>query len=185
MPEQVVSGLVLEKITRLQQPRRSKVHSEVLVRMSSHNSRDVVQSYAANLASANGNAGLRLEVPEHLLSLFRRFESHAANLREAYGQIKRSIRFDDTNRSLCMDVKLPSTGWHRIDKDCMAQIVRSRNSQSGVQGTQGGKAREEMRKILLIDPPPSGSNGPGDGSQADDEEVYTRRSARSSGKGRE
>ena len=180
MPVQVVDGLQIEKIARQQQPRRSRIHSEVLVRLTSHLSRDVIQSYAANLASSNGNAGIRLEIPEHLVGLFKRFEAHAAALREAHGQVKRSIRFDDTCRSLCMDVKLLNTGWHRIDKECLAQITKNRPLSTPGPSTSNDQRRDERRLIMMLDTP--SSSGPGSGVQSEDEDDRPRRSARNSGR---
>ena len=149
MPVQVVDGLQIEKITRQQQPRRSKIHSEVLVHLTSHLSRDVIQSYAVNLASSSGNAGLRLEIPEHLVGLFKWYEAHAAALRETYGQVKRSIRFDDTNRSLCMDVKLLSTGWHRINQECISMIAKNRLLTTPGPSASNDQRCDELRRIMM------------------------------------
>ena len=94
VPEVMADGVELEHFERLAQPRRSKVHKEVLVRFANSQTRDTIQSFATNLAGTKGVAGLRMEIPDHLRGLFRLFESHGAALRTKYGQVRRSIRFD-------------------------------------------------------------------------------------------
>ena len=74
---------------------------------SSARERDLVQSYAANLANHDGRAGIRMELPEHLRGLFKLFEAHGAELRKRYPGLKRAIKYDDASQSLCMDVKMP------------------------------------------------------------------------------
>ena len=80
MPTDVLSGLNIEKLQAVSQARRSKITGEVLVVMRTSQQRDVVQSYAYNLAEANGRAGIRMDIPDFLRGLFRQFETHAVNL---------------------------------------------------------------------------------------------------------
>ena len=58
-----------------------------------------------------------MEIPDYLRGLFRLFESDGVALRAKYGQVKRSIRYDNVEMSLSMDVKLVSTQWHRISAE--------------------------------------------------------------------
>ena len=149
MPDQAVQNAGIEHVERLQQPRRSKIEDEVLVRFRTSQTRDIVQSYAISLAQSAGRAGLRLEVPNHLRSLFRRFESHGADLRAKHGVVKRAIRFDDTNMSLYMDVRLEDTQWHRITEEDMAAITERRRR--GDHGQRNGaNCGQERKKILLL-----------------------------------
>ena len=99
VPDQMASTVKIEKVERVQQARRSKISEEALVLFSNAQDRDAIQSYAPNLALADGKAGLRLDVPDHLRGIFRLFESHAADLISVYGSVKRSIRFDDVTQS--------------------------------------------------------------------------------------
>ena len=131
LPASVADSLEVEMAKRQEQPRRSKIHKEVLVRCKTAATRDIVQSYAANLAEAGGSAGLRLEVPDFLRGLFRKFESHGAALREAYGTVKRAIRFNNEHMSLSMDVKLESTQWHNITALDMEAIGQKTNRGQG------------------------------------------------------
>ena len=110
----MAGSVQFEDLQRIDQARRSKVKKEVLIRFRNSQTRDLIQSYAPNLAAFDGTAGLRMEAPDFLRGLFRLFEAHGAALRAKYTSVKRSIRFDDVEMSLFMDVKLRSTQWHRI-----------------------------------------------------------------------
>ena len=111
--------------------------------------RDTIQSYAVNLAS---KAGWRLDVPDHLRGIFRRFESHAALLKQKYGLLKRSIRFDDVKQSFYMDVKLEMTGWHRIDQDQIKRIsAKNPGTQNAVSDQSAENLQAERNLILLCE----------------------------------
>ena len=149
VPNQTADKVRFGSIERVESARRSKIHKEVVVRFLDSHTRDAIHSYAPNLADAGGTAGLRLEVPDFLRGLFRLFESHGAALRAKHGTVKRSIRFDDENMSLHMDVKLESTQWHRITGDQMRHLsAKKRSTQDGIpsDGDQDG----ERNKILMI-----------------------------------
>ena len=79
-------------------------------------SRDTIKSYARNLARAKGEAGLRLDVPEHLKGNHKVLEEHAYSLINLHGkEVKRNIRFDDRAENLMMDIKMPqSSRWHNL-----------------------------------------------------------------------
>ena len=81
LPEQTVDQLEIEHAERTRQVRRSQIRDELLVRFKTAADRDVAQSYAFNLATAGREAGLRLHIPDHLKSLFKQFEKHAADLK--------------------------------------------------------------------------------------------------------
>ena len=63
--------------------------------------RDLVTSYARNLASKVGSdgkptAGLRMNIPPRLMSLFKLLEAHGRRLKQRYGtELKRHVHFDD------------------------------------------------------------------------------------------
>ena len=148
IPDLVADGLTIEKTEAISQTRRSKIQGEVLVQLKSSHERDVVQSYASNLSDVQGEAGIRLDVPDHLRGIFRQFETHAAKLRAKYGRIKRAIRFDDVNKSLYMDVKLETTQWHRISAE---EISKIRPDANNLNQDNTGLASNvsEKKKILL------------------------------------
>ena len=148
VPLDVLNGLHIEKVERISQARRSKIQDELLVVFRTSSQRDVIQSYASNLAAVQGEAGIRLDVPDFLRGLFRQFEVHAANLKERYGPIKRAIRFDDLDKSLYMDVKLQNTDWHRISATDMKRLQLGRKHTKQAL-TQPSSDADDMKKILL------------------------------------
>ena len=64
IPNAVANSLNIERVDKLEQGRRSKIHNEVKIVFSSSRERDLVQSYAVNLGKAAGQAGIRMELPE-------------------------------------------------------------------------------------------------------------------------
>ena len=113
----------------------------------------MLQSYASNLASVQGKAGIRLEVPDFLRGLFRQYESHAATLRSKFGQVKRAIRFDDVEQSLYMDVKLDSTDWHRISASDIRKVHAAAKCNPRPPRASA-KDESERNKILLFEERP-------------------------------
>ena len=75
-----------------------------------------MQSFATNL-KGNKAAGLRLDIPPHLLGVFKLLEGHANRVRASYKEgMKRSIKFNDVEKSLSLDMKLPTFDrWHRVE----------------------------------------------------------------------
>lgn len=150
MPAEIIEGLTFEKVEKQSQTRRSKIQDEVLVMLETSQQRDVIQSFATNLAAVQGKAGMRLDIPDHLRGLFRLFEAHAAALRAEYGTVKRAIRFDDMNASLYMDVKLEDTEWHRITDEEMRTIQEKNRTAPPPQKKQPSKTSvEEKNRILM------------------------------------
>ena len=145
IPPNVCNSLKIELATKKTQTRRSKIHDEVLVRFETSHYRDVVQSYASNLSSAGGNAGLRMEIPDHLRGIFRLFEAHAAALKAKFGTVKRSI-----SSSLVMDVKLDNTEWHRISADEIVEISKRRRAVGLSRTTTGSGLQEAERRVVLM-----------------------------------
>ena len=125
IPPLTTKSLNIEIIDKVEQGRRSKIVNEVRVLFASSRERDIVQSFAANLAKAGGKAGIHMELSEHLRGLFKIFETHGANLRQKFPGLQRSIKYDDGTQSLCLDVKLPDrTKWHNISEAEMREIAR-------------------------------------------------------------
>ena len=153
MPDVMAQSIKIESVQRTVQPRRSRITGEVLVRFTNSQDRDTVQSYSANLAGSEGKAGLRIDVPDHLRGIFRQFETHAARLKQKYGSVKRAIRFDDVRQGFSMDVKLESTGWHRITQEDIAKITkrcgRDVPAPAGLAGPSATDREGERKKILL------------------------------------
>ena len=62
IPASTIENMNFEKIEKINQLRRSKIHGEVLVRFPTSQGRDVIQSYAANLAECQGKGGIRMDI---------------------------------------------------------------------------------------------------------------------------
>ena len=150
VPQSISKNVKIESVERVVQPRRSKISNEVLVRFQTTHDRDTIQSYAANLAGIDGKAGLRIDVPDHLRGVFRQFEAHAALLKQKYGAVKRSIKFDDAQQSFCMDVKLETTGWHRIDHQEIRKAAALSKASQPPNDLPATGADQEKKKILMM-----------------------------------
>ena len=148
IPTTTVKSLNIESIDKLEQGRRSKIRNEIRVVFSTSRERDLVQSFAANLAKVQGQVGISMELPEHLKGLFKLFEVHEANLRQRFPGLKRSIKYDDSTQSLCMDVKLAEKAkWHRVGEAEMREIARQQNGRTvPVAATLDD---EEDRRLIL------------------------------------
>ena len=149
VPPEVADKLSFEHLERLDQMRRSKISHEVLVRFSTSQTRDVIKSYAPNLADAGGKAGLRLDIPDYLRGLFRQFEAHGADLREKYGSVRRAVRLDDVSRGLTMDVKLQDTNWHTITAEEIREVWNAKKKKKDNLAGLSGPSRAEKARILL------------------------------------
>ena len=133
LPENTV-----EEVRRIVNKRRARpgglentqrVADEVLVVFKDVAIRDMVMSYAPNLAKTNGlpqSSGIRMEIPPHLLGVFRTLDDHGHMLRGRHGQgVKRNIKFDDGEMSLYMDLRLPGdNSWMRVDYEMAREELR-------------------------------------------------------------
>ena len=98
--------------------------------------RDHVKSYGRYLARhvnklAQPIAGLQIEVPEHLGGIFADLTSHGYLLRQSHGAgLRCSIKFDEAEVSLVMDVQLPnSSDWPHVDGDLAHEEKRRRDAE--------------------------------------------------------
>ena len=125
----------METITRVLPGRKKKkIESEVIVRFTSVQVRDMVVSYAPNLrnwreqdGSGRTAAGLRLEIPDHLMAVFKTLEKYGHYLKEKYKDgLRRHIRYDDYNMTLVIDYALPGKDkWDRVDFETAREELRS------------------------------------------------------------
>ena len=120
------------------------IKNEVLVVFIDLESRDTVTSYARNLASqkdAQGNptAGLRLDIPSQLMGIFKLLEAHGRKLRARYGpDFKRHVRFDDSERSLFLNVKLPGEeSWSHVSPSLARSIEKEDEQSAATRGRYG------------------------------------------------
>ena len=125
---------LIEDIRRLRSSGAGRINNEVLVIFCDIESRDLVTAHSKHLSTAvddqgNPKAGLRLDIPLHLMSTFKSLEAHGHKMRMRYGNdFKRHVRFDDDRKSLYLNVRLPGERlWTRISPDfareCAWEIV--------------------------------------------------------------
>ena len=133
MENQAIARIGIEAANTTQQLPRSKIKDEVLVHFHTAEDRDLVYAHARNLAAHQGKAGIRLEIPQHLKPEFKLLESHGNNIRKLFGPaVKRSIRFDDAECSLVLNMRLsPDDPWVSVSVE-QARETRKIRSQASV-----------------------------------------------------
>ena len=151
MPGDVANNVGIESVRKLDQTRRSKITDEVLIRFTNARDRDIVQSYAVNLARHKDKAGIKLEIPPHLLSSFKILEQHAGALRAKYQTgLKRSVKFDDASMDLIMDVKIPTNlKWQRLTVSQIKKANQHRDRLPTRQGTSDHDPEEHSAALLV------------------------------------
>lgn len=183
VPRMTIARMAIDFVRRVSGARRSKIEDEVLVRFTEMSDRDVIKSYSSNLSKHIGKAGIRLEVPTHLRHVFRLLETHAAELRKCHPGTKWSIKFDDIEMSLALDVKVSEVdGWMRITPEA----ARKSRAQRGSVDVQAGRAtpggRAGRRALMLPSPgktfafqPGQSTRTSGDANNNDTNDHHTRR----------
>ena len=107
-------------MSRLRRGRTSQIQNEVLVTFKDVRTRDCAWSYAYNLGrlriEGSQGVGIRIEVPYHLLGVFKTLEQYGFNQKKEKGQgYRRHIRFDDCEQDLYLDQCDPGeTEWTRV-----------------------------------------------------------------------
>lgn len=120
-------------ISRTKNPGRG-VTDECLVRFSTIQDRDFVQSKAPKLARSTGKAGMRLEIPDHIHWVFKLLEKESWSISKRWPGAKRNIRFDDATRSFFLDVKVVDGQWERIYPAQVQKAMTARKEE----GPSGG-----------------------------------------------
>lgn len=149
---------VVRRIHRAKRKSKSRIRDELLVLFKDVETRDMVMSFAPNLAKTNNTdspASIAMDCPLHLVNIFKSFERHGGHLRRLHGrELKHNIRFDDCNMSLIMQIRLPGEReWFKVDISSvrednlnedrqMAALARSRiASCSSISGDSGDDRR--------------------------------------------
>ena len=107
--------------------KKPKYKDEIYATFDTKHLRDVVKACGPNLAQWNGEAGMRLHIPDHLQKLFRAFMGLAFDLKKKCPDLRRNVKFDEENLSLYMDIQLrEGEEWKRIMPEQALQAARSR-----------------------------------------------------------
>ena len=122
IPESDIGPEDIESVTAIPEPRYTagNLNKEALVTFYCPRKRDVVVANSPNLSNLMDNgvptAGLRLEIPNELMSQFRLLTRFGTRLRARHGAgTKRHVKFDDIEGSLYMNIKLPGDeSWSKV-----------------------------------------------------------------------
>ena len=114
-----------------------KIKDEVLVVFGNASTRDMIFSYASNLARFRDEPdrpGVRIDVPDQLKGVFGDLEKYGASLRRNLGpELKRSIKFDDSNRSMYIDVLFPGDqNWTKITYEVAKEEIQKQECESNL-----------------------------------------------------
>ena len=128
-----LSMSTLESVSRPDIPSGPGVSNEVLVTFNAVSVRDQVMGTASKLApfvDANGKptAGMRIQIPRRLQTDFRILFKYGQTLRTRHGEgTRRHVKFEDTTRSLYLNVKLPGDEqWSRVSTELASRGLRAR-----------------------------------------------------------
>ena len=134
VPESEIGDDLIMDVRKIANRKRNAatVQDEAIITFDSVQTRDIVASYASNLSTwrlnnKGVNAGLRLEVPDHLCGVFRVLERHAHNLKSQNPYFRRSIKYDDVELSLVLDYCTEINGkWERVNYGDAVERTRKR-----------------------------------------------------------
>ena len=116
---------------------------EACVTFESREIRDHVNAQASNLANFRGDAGMLLHLPDHLQKTFKALMSLAYDLKKKFTGLKRSVKFDDEEKSLYMYIQLrQDDNWKRIFPEQALKAAAARPS-----GARIGPATLELEDI--------------------------------------
>ena len=87
--------------------------NELLISFETKRARDIVKASGKNLAGLGNKVGMKIHVPGHLQSNFNLLQSLGYHLKQTDETIRRSIKFDDEQEDLVMDVFVDGA-WSRI-----------------------------------------------------------------------
>ena len=129
LPQECVESVRRISIPRSNRPQ--KIKNEVLVTFREVATRDMVFSYATNLANYRQSSdppGIRLDYPDHLRRTFSTLEWYGILLKsELGGTFKRSIKFEDSTKSMRIDVLFPGDErWTQIPLEIASEEVEKR-----------------------------------------------------------
>ena len=154
MSKQDLEQVILEDIYKVRSSPRSRQHDEVCAVFRDQETRELLLSYARNLSTyvdSNGDptAGLRLEIPSHLMMTHRLLTMYGYNLRNRHGkETRRIIKFDLIEQSLYLAYKLPGSElWHEITP-AMAKTYKDRENQRSLLNFSESLSPVSNRSVL-------------------------------------
>ena len=123
-------------VTPLLSPVDSPAQNQVLVEFSNVRLRDEVRNLAKNLAGSR-EAGIQIEVPDHLRGRYQTFQSLAYELKKTHPALKRNIKFVDHSMELVKDVKLAEDkDWKAVQYEDANAILPARSRTASMSRTE-------------------------------------------------
>ena len=106
---------------------RSKITGEVVAIFATSEIRDTVRRAAKELGGTD-NAGIWLEIPSSMKPSLKALEAVSYHLKQKHPNIKRNIKFDDTEMNLVLDFNVDPDGgsaWKRVSA-AQAKVMKSK-----------------------------------------------------------
>ena len=129
MTEDELRSFEIISIQRCRHQYEAKIQNEFSGEFATIASRDYFRSFAPRLQPFCRTAGMRLAIPDFLVSSFKILEHEGFQIAQKRPGTKRSIKFDDATRSLALDIKLPDSAWVRIMADDVQHAAATRKKQ--------------------------------------------------------
>ena len=125
---------------------RPKNKHEVCLIFDSKQARDLVKAQGHHLTNHREEAGMRLQIPDHLQKNFRTLMSVAYDLKKTNRNLRCNIKFDEDTLGLYMDIQKDNgEPWKRIHLDLAARTLGSRSCRRS-----GAPAKMEDDEILSL-----------------------------------
>ena len=116
------------EIKRVNDPRKAN-KDEALVVFENKQVRDAVKAQAPNLANYREDAGMRLEIPNHLQKDFRLLMNLAYDMKQKSPGLQRNVKYDEDELNLYMDVQIEDKGtWRRIRPEQVKELNLKRKT---------------------------------------------------------
>ena len=123
---------------------KNKNKDEYILTFESKQIRDAVKAAAPNLANYRDEAGMRLQIPSHLQADFQALMNLSYDLKKRHPNLKRNVKFDETDLGLFMDLRLSdATEWRRVKPT----HAKAANKKRGV-GRLKTIEEEELQELL-------------------------------------
>ena len=147
---------------------RSKIRNKVLVRFASVTECDKVISQAVNLKDVLAEAGVHLEIPDHLQADFKVLIQYGNDARKHYGsEVRHLVRFFEEDYGLILHLVLPTGQWLRVTPNEEREMGKFRRQRadnamkktlSSSQSFDDTLLQEAAAKAFVPSPPVTGSN---------------------------
>ena len=128
--------------------KRPRNKDEICVYFENKQVRDHVKAKGPNLANYREEAGMRLQIPDHLQKDFRALMSVAYDLKKKNPDLRRNVKFDEESLGLYMDVCMEKDGsWKRIRPTHAYRVLQNKKTEGDRMGP-ADMDEDEIRSLL-------------------------------------